>query len=98
MEPIVEIRNLTKEFGTSIRAVDNISFQIEEGTITGLLGPNGAGKTTTIQMILDIITPTSGSIKIFGKDIKDHRDAILGKTSFHRHMFIFLIISRSGKI
>jgi len=53
-----------------------------EGEITGLLGPNGAGKTTTIQMLLDIITPTSGDIRIFGKDMRNNREEILNDVNF----------------
>src|SRR3990167_11115606 len=79
--PILEIHNLVKEFG-DVKAVNGLSFGVQEGTITGLLGPNGAGKTTTIQMILDLITPTSGTIKIFGKEMKNHREEILGAVNF----------------
>ncbi|MEK7087811.1 MAG: ABC transporter ATP-binding protein [Patescibacteria group bacterium] len=81
MSAIIEVNNLVKVFG-SVRAVNGLSFFVEEGTITGLLGPNGAGKTTTIQMLLDLITPTSGSIRIFGKDYRSHREEILGKLNF----------------
>lgn len=79
--PIAEIKNLVKKFN-GVAAVDGISFAIEKGQITGLLGPNGAGKTTTIQMMLDLITPTAGTIEIFGKDIRKHREEILGKVNF----------------
>jgi ABC-2 type transport system ATP-binding protein len=79
--PIIHVKNLVKKFG-DFTAVGGISFAIEEGKITGLLGPNGAGKTTTIQMLLDVITPTSGEIRIFGLDMKRHREEILGKTNF----------------
>ena len=85
MSSVVSIKDLTKTFGTgdkTVTAVDGISFDVEEGTITGLLGPNGAGKTTTIQMILDLITPTSGTVSIFGMDMKHHREEILGKVNF----------------
>lgn len=78
---IIEVRNLRKEFN-GVTAVDGISFGIEEGKITGLLGPNGAGKTTTILMLLDLITPTSGSITMFGKDMRHYREEILGKVNF----------------
>lgn len=78
---IIEISNLVKKFN-GVTAVDSLSFVVEEGTITGLLGPNGAGKTTTIQMLLDLITPTSGSIKIFGLDMKHHRERILNQVNF----------------
>ncbi len=79
--PIVEVKNLVKKFGDTT-AVDNLTFEIEEGKITGLLGPNGAGKTTTIQMLLDLIIPTSGSIRIFGKEMKNSREEILSKINF----------------
>lgn len=78
---ILEVRNLVKKFN-GVTAVDGISFALEEGKITGLLGPNGAGKTTTIQMLLDLVTPTSGTITIFGKDMKHHREEILSKVNF----------------
>lgn len=63
-------------------AVNGLSFEVHEGEICGLLGPNGAGKTTTIQMILDLITPTSGEIKVFGMDMKHHREEILSTMNF----------------
>jgi ABC-2 type transport system ATP-binding protein len=78
---IIETENLVKKFG-DVTAVSGISMQIHEGHITGLLGPNGAGKTTTIQMLLDLVTPTSGVIKILGKDIKNNREEILSKVNF----------------
>lgn len=81
MSKIIEVKNLVKDFGKA-KAVKGISFFVEEGTITGFLGPNGAGKTTTIQMLLDIITPTSGEIKIFGQNYKEHRQEILSKLNF----------------
>ena len=81
MSAIVEVQNLVKTFG-SVRAVDDLSFRVEEGTITGLLGPNGAGKTTTIQMLLDLITPTSGAVRIFGREYRTAREEILGALNF----------------
>lgn len=78
---ILEIQHLRKDFG-EVHAVNDLSFSVVEGTITGLLGPNGAGKTTTIQMILDLITPTSGVIKIFGLPIQRHREEVLGQMNF----------------
>ena len=78
---VIEIKDLTKYFN-GFKAVDSLSISIEEGKITGLLGPNGAGKTTTIQMILDLITPTSGEIKIFGLDMKHSREKILSDVNF----------------
>jgi ABC-2 type transport system ATP-binding protein len=78
---ILETKGLVKDFG-SFRAVDNLDLSINKGHITGFLGPNGAGKTTTIQMLLDIITPTSGEIKIFGMSFKDNREEILRRMNF----------------
>jgi ABC-2 type transport system ATP-binding protein len=80
-DPIVDVRNLTKRFG-DFTAVDDVSFSIRPGEILGLLGPNGAGKTTTIQMMLGMITPTSGSIRMFGLDLTTHREEILGQVNF----------------
>ena len=61
MNTIIEVKNLVKKFGDLV-AVNNISFKIEQGVCFGLLGPNGAGKTTTIEVIEDVISPTSGEI------------------------------------
>jgi ABC-2 type transport system ATP-binding protein len=78
---ILEVEKLTKRFG-DFTAVDGISFTAKPGEILGLLGPNGAGKTTTIQMLLALITPTSGSIRIFGEDLARRREAILQRVNF----------------
>ena len=79
--PVLEVRHLRKEFG-EFTAVDDVSFSIRPGEILGLLGPNGAGKTTTIHMLLGLITPTGGSIKILGKDLAAHREEILQQVNF----------------
>lgn len=81
MSSIIKVKNLVKKF-KDFTAVDGISFDVKEGTITGLLGPNGAGKTTTIQMLLDIISPTSGEINIFGLSLAKNRQKILSKLNF----------------
>src|ERR1700735_43281 len=78
---LVEVENLSKTFG-DFRAVDNVSFGVERGEIIGLLGPNGAGKTTTIHMILGLISPTSGEVRIFGKPFDTHRREILEQMNF----------------
>ena len=78
---VLEVKNLTKKFG-SFLSVNNISFQIKKGEIVGLLGPNGAGKTTTIMMLLGLIKPDKGSIKIFGLDFNLNREKILNKVNF----------------
>ena len=61
----VEVRNLTKRFG-GFTAVDDLSFNVEPGRITGFLGPNGAGKTTTLRMVAGLEQPTSGRVRIGG--------------------------------
>ncbi|MGD9051033.1 MAG: ABC transporter ATP-binding protein [Desulfobacterales bacterium] len=66
MNPILEVKNLVKHYGTVV-AVDDVSFALEQGVCFGLLGPNGAGKTTTIEVIEDVIQPTSGEIFYKGK-------------------------------
>jgi len=65
---MLEIKNLSKQFG-GIRAVDSVSLEIEQGSITGLIGPNGAGKTTLFNVICGTIEPSSGSIYFRNKDI-----------------------------
>ncbi len=81
VQNILEVKNLTKNF-SGFTAVDHISLSIKEGEIVGLLGPNGAGKTTTIQMLLGLITPTTGSIKYFGQEFSSHRESILSRINF----------------
>lgn len=88
--PILIVKNLTKVFFSkrlfrkkeSFTAVDDISFNLNQGEILGFLGPNGAGKTTTIQMLLDLMTPTSGNINYFGKNFSNNRKEILKKVTF----------------
>ena len=63
--PIITIQNLTKDFG-AVRAVDDLSFDIEEGKVVGFLGPNGSGKTTTLRSLVGLVTPTSGTATIHG--------------------------------
>src|SRR4030043_45799 len=65
--PIIQVENLVKRFG-NITAVNDISFDVEEGTIFGFLGPNGAGKTTTINILCTLLSPTSGRTLIAGHD------------------------------
>lgn len=72
----IETKNLTKSFG-SHRAVDRVNLSIEQGEIYGFLGNNGAGKTTTIKMMTGLLTPTEGSVRFFGKDIRKARHEIL---------------------
>ena len=77
----IEVSSLIKNFGKT-KAVDNISFNVELGSITALLGGNGAGKTTIISMLMGLLVPTSGSIRILGNDIAKNRYSILPQVNF----------------
>jgi ABC-2 type transport system ATP-binding protein len=79
--PLLEVTNLAKSFGT-FTAVKSVTFNVNPGEVVGLLGVNGAGKTTLLSMILGLITPDSGSIRVFGMDLAKHRLAILKRTNF----------------
>jgi len=68
-DPAIEVRDLCKAFGT-FRAVDHLSLSVQQGEIFGLLGPNGSGKTTTINMISGLSVPTSGEVRVMGKDVR----------------------------
>lgn len=81
MKSVLEVNNLTKRFG-KFTAVDSVSFELYAGEILGLMGPNGAGKTTTLHMLLDLTTPTSGTIKLFGLGYKEAREEILSRVNF----------------
>ena len=68
-ETLIETRSLLKAYGDKV-AVNNVSFDVHGGEVFGFLGPNGAGKTTTIKMIVGLLKPTSGSVKVAGYDIQ----------------------------
>lgn len=68
---MIEIKNLTKRFD-QFTAIDNLSFQVEEGEVLGFLGPNGAGKSTTMKVITGFLSPTSGKVTVDGYDISEH--------------------------
>jgi ABC-2 type transport system ATP-binding protein len=74
-EIAIEVSHLQKIYG-SVAAVDDISFSVKKGEVFAFLGPNGAGKTTTVEIIESIREPTGGSVKIFGRDIKSHFNAM----------------------
>ena len=85
---VVTVRSLTKRFG-DIVAVDDLSFSLEAGTVTGFLGPNGAGKTTTLRLLLGLAEPTAGEALVFGRRYRDLDDparrigAVLESNDFH---------------
>ncbi|MBS1920112.1 MAG: ABC transporter ATP-binding protein [Bacteroidetes bacterium] len=76
MSAIIQVKNLVKDF-REIKAVDDLSFEVPEGLVYGFLGQNGAGKSTTIRMLLTLVKPTDGEIRIFGADLKKNRKEIL---------------------
>jgi len=88
MPSAIEIRGLTKEFG-AIRAVDDLSFEVAEGRVTGFLGPNGSGKTTTLRMLLGLVSITDGTATFGGRRYAQldhpirHVGSALEATSFH---------------
>jgi ABC-2 type transport system ATP-binding protein len=77
----IEVARLVKLYKTT-RAVDDVSFRIARGSITGLLGGNGAGKTTTIAMIMGLVLPTSGSIQVLGCSMPGQAADVLGRMNF----------------
>ena len=64
---MIEVQHLTKKYGP-VTAVEDVSFRVERGEIFGFLGPNGAGKTTTMRMLVGLIRPTSGSVRVAGDE------------------------------
>ncbi len=83
VNPVIETKGLTKVYGggnKAFTALDQLDLTVNQGEIFGYLGPNGAGKTTTIRMMMDLIRPTSGSVKLLGKD------AQMNSIELHRHI------------
>jgi ABC-2 type transport system ATP-binding protein len=66
----VAVEDLVKEYADGYRAVDGVSFRVERGQVVGLLGPNGAGKTTTLRVLMGLIRPTSGTVRVFGEPVE----------------------------
>ncbi len=77
----IEVSGLRKVFGEVV-AVDGLDFAVAQGKVVGLLGGNGAGKTTTLSMLLGLLLPTSGSLKVLGEDMLKHRYRVLGRMNF----------------
>ncbi len=103
-EKIIEIESLSKQF-KDLKAVNNLNINVFKGDVFGFLGPNGAGKSTTIRMLVSLIAPTDGVIKIFGKTLKRHRSEILSnigaiveKPDFYGYLSAFKNLEIMGKI
>ena len=80
-EPVILVENLVKRYGHTI-AVGGIGFAVESGVTAALLGGNGAGKTTTLAMLLGLLLPTSGAVRVFGEDVVRHRHRVLPRMNF----------------
>ena len=84
----ISVQGLSKRFG-EVLAVDQLDFEIDQGTVAGFLGPNGAGKTTTLRMLLGLVTPTAGMATIAGRPYRELPDparrvgAVLEASGFH---------------
>lgn len=103
-EKVIEVKGLTKEF-KEVRAVDNLDLNVYRGDVFGFLGPNGAGKSTTIRMLLSLIRPTRGSIKLFGQPLYEHRKdvlrrigAIVEKPDFYLYLSAYKNLEILGRI
>jgi len=81
VSPAIEVRDLVKRFGR-VEAVRGISFTVARGSTCALLGGNGAGKTTTLSMLLGVLLPSAGSVRVLGEDIGRHRYRVLGRMNF----------------
>lgn len=115
---MIQIQNLVKEFklsrqqrkerddnATSVRAVDNISFECQPGRIFSLLGPNGAGKTTTLRMVSTILKPSSGTIKVNGFDVINEAENVrksigflTGSTGLYQRLTVNEVIQYFGDL
>ena len=103
-DKIIEATNLTKVF-KDVKAVDHLSLNVYRGNVFGFLGPNGAGKSTTIRMLLTLVNPGEGEIKIFGKNLKNHSreilkniGAIVEKPDFYKYLSAFKNLEILAKI
>lgn len=79
--PVIEVSRLVKRYAVVV-AVDDVSFTVERGAVYGLLGGNGAGKTTTLSILLGLLLPTSGTVRVLGEDIVRHRERIATRINF----------------
>jgi len=80
-EPVILVDHLVKRYGTTV-AVGGIGFTVERGVTAALLGGNGAGKTTTLSILLGLLLPSSGTVRVFGEDVLRHRYRVLPRMNF----------------
>ena len=104
MESIIEINALTKNYA-DFKAVNDLNLKVFSGDVYGFLGPNGAGKSTTIRILLSLIYPSSGAVKVFGKDLNQNRNEILArlgaiveKPDFYGYLTAYKNLELLGKI
>jgi len=81
LTPVIAVDKISKHFDRVI-AVDQVSFEVQRGEVCALLGGNGAGKTTTLSMLLGLLLPTSGSVRVLGEDMRHHRYRVLPRINF----------------
>jgi len=103
-EKVIEVNGLSKKF-KEVAAVNNLYLNVYKGDVFGFLGPNGAGKSTTIRMLLSLITPNQGQIRIFGKSLKENRinilrnvGAIVESPDFYGYLSAYKNLEIIGKI
>ena len=103
-EKIIEVENLSKQF-RDLWAVKNLNLNVFKGDVFGFLGPNGAGKSTTIRMLMSLITPTEGKIKIFGRNLRSNRidilkriGAIVEKPDFYGYLSAYKNLEILGRL
>src|SRR6185437_8753504 len=80
-EPVIAVENLVKRYGATL-AVGGISFAVERGATAALLGGNGAGKTTTLSILLGLLLPSKGEVRVLGHDMLRHRYRVLPRINF----------------
>src|SRR5436305_7428241 len=89
MSTVLSIKNLTKYYG-SIRALNDVSFDVPQGSVFGILGPNGSGKTTLLGILMDILRPTSGTYSLFGKipdeELRKNIGTLLETPNFYHYL------------
>jgi ABC-2 type transport system ATP-binding protein len=97
----VEIREVTKTFGT-VKAVDDLTLAVPEGSVYGFIGPNGSGKTTTMRMIVNIFHPDRGSIRVFGQQLVNTRSSLIGylpeERGLYRKMEVLPLLEFHGEL